>query len=50
MDDEAAILETLSLQLRRDHKVLVAASGAEALRLPAEAVEPVLAVPGTRRF
>ncbi|WP_250037990.1 response regulator [Paractinoplanes maris] len=43
VDDESAILETLSLQLRRDHKVLVAESGAEALRLLAEA-GPVAAV------
>jgi CheY-like chemotaxis protein len=43
VDDESAILETLSLQLRRDHKVLVAASGAEALRLLASS-GPVAAV------
>ncbi|WP_246614158.1 response regulator [Paractinoplanes bogorensis] len=43
VDDETAILETLSLQLRRDHKVLVAESGAEALRLLAES-GPVAAV------
>ena len=43
VDDESAILETLSLQLRRDHKVLVAASGTEALRLLAES-GPVAAV------
>lgn len=43
VDDESAILETLSLQLRRDHKVLVAGSGAEALRLLAES-GPVAAV------
>ena len=43
VDDESAILETLSLQLRRDHRVLVATSGAEALRLLAES-GPVAAV------
>ena len=43
VDDESAILETLSLQLRRDHKVLLAGSGAEALRLLAES-GPVAAV------
>ncbi|MBM2621344.1 response regulator [Actinoplanes sp. LDG1-06] len=43
VDDESAILETLSLQLRRDHKVLVAGSGAEALRLLASS-GPVAAV------
>ncbi|MFF5077059.1 response regulator [Actinoplanes sp. NPDC000266] len=36
VDDESTILETLALQLRRDHTVLVAESGAEALRLLAE--------------
>ncbi|MEV4347569.1 response regulator [Actinoplanes sp. NPDC049596] len=36
VDDESTILETLALQLRRDHQVLVAESGAEALRLLAE--------------
>jgi response regulator RpfG family c-di-GMP phosphodiesterase len=36
VDDESTILETLALQLRRDHKVLVAGSGAEALRLLAD--------------
>ena len=36
VDDEAAILETMSLQLRKDHRILVAESGEDALRLLAE--------------
>jgi response regulator RpfG family c-di-GMP phosphodiesterase len=43
VDDESAILEALSLQLRRDHKVLTAESGDEALSLLAEQ-GPVAAV------
>ena len=43
VDDESDILEALSLQLRRDHRVLVAAGGAEALRLLADS-GPVAAV------
>jgi CheY-like chemotaxis protein len=43
VDDEPAILETLALQLRRDHRVLTAESGDEALRLLA-AAGPVAAV------
>ncbi|MGX6603543.1 response regulator [Micromonosporaceae bacterium Da 78-11] len=36
VDDEEIILATLSAQLRRDHKVLTAQSGADALRVLAE--------------
>ena len=36
VDDEEAILEALALQLHRDHEVLTAESGADALRLLAE--------------
>ncbi|NMO56583.1 response regulator [Actinoplanes sp. TBRC 11911] len=43
VDDEADILTSLSLQLRKDHKVLTAESGADALRLLAES-GPVAAV------
>jgi response regulator RpfG family c-di-GMP phosphodiesterase len=43
VDDEADILTSLSLQLRKDYKVLIAESGADALRLPASA-GPVAAV------
>jgi response regulator RpfG family c-di-GMP phosphodiesterase len=45
VDDESAILETLALQLRRDHRVLTAESGDDALRLLALAgTGPVAAV------
>ncbi|GIF20477.1 response regulator RpfG family c-di-GMP phosphodiesterase [Actinoplanes tereljensis] len=43
VDDENEILEALALQLRRDHKVLTAASGDDALRVLAE-TGPVAAV------
>lgn len=43
VDDETAILETLALQLRRDHTVLTAESGDDALRMLAE-TGPVAAV------
>jgi CheY-like chemotaxis protein len=43
VDDEAAVLETLALQLRHDHKVLTAESGTDALALLATA-GPVAAV------
>jgi CheY-like chemotaxis protein len=43
VDDEADILTSLSLQLRKDYKVLTAESGADALRLLAQA-GPVAAV------
>jgi CheY-like chemotaxis protein len=43
VDDESEILEALSLQLRRDHKVLTAESGDDALRLLADS-GPVAAV------
>ena len=50
VDDESAILETLALQLRRDHEVLTAESGDDALRLLA-ATGPVAAasLPATVR-
>ncbi|WP_433307133.1 response regulator [Actinoplanes sp. CA-030573] len=43
VDDESEILEALSLQLRRDHRVLTAGSGDDALRVLADA-GPVAAV------
>jgi CheY-like chemotaxis protein len=43
VDDESSILETLSLQLRRHHRVVTAADGAEALRF-LEKSGPVAAV------
>ncbi|GIM96088.1 response regulator [Paractinoplanes toevensis] len=43
VDDENEILEALALQLRRDHKVLTAASGDDALRVLADS-GPVAAV------
>jgi CheY-like chemotaxis protein len=43
VDDESSILETLSLQLRRHHRVVTAADGAEALRF-LEQSGPVAAV------
>ena len=51
VDDESAILETLALQLRRDHRVLTAQSGDGALRVlassgPVAAVISDLRMPG----
>ena len=51
VDDESAILETLALQLRRDHEVLTAESGDDALRMlagtgPVAAVISDLRMPG----
>ena len=51
VDDESAILETLALQLRRDHQVLTAESGHDALRVlassgPVAAVISDLRMPG----
>jgi CheY-like chemotaxis protein len=43
VDDEPAVLETLSMQLRRDHHVVTAGSGRDALRL-LEDCGPVAAV------
>jgi CheY-like chemotaxis protein len=43
VDDESSILETLSLQLRRHHRVVTATDGAEALRV-LEKSGPVAAV------
>jgi CheY-like chemotaxis protein len=51
VDDEALILETMSLQLRRDYRVLTAGSGAEALSVlsgsgPVAAVISDVRMPG----